>query len=179
MSQHLVITAIGADRAGIGNQVIQLVSKIGCNIVDSRLAIFGNEFTLIMMVSGTNAQIARIEHTLPQLGQELDLATMMKRTSRHREVIQNFTLEAHIVSADKVGLTEGITQFFAQRDIGLDSLSAQTLLANKTPNKEDQFQITLTASLSDEYNLMELQEAFNELCLSLGVNGTLNFLNNG
>ncbi|GAM62025.1 glycine cleavage system transcriptional antiactivator gcvR [Vibrio ishigakensis] len=179
MSQHLVITAVGSDRAGIGNQVIHLVSETGCNIIDSRIAIFGNEFTLIMLVSGNNAQIARVEHALPALGQEQDLITMMKRTSRHRETSQSFTLEAHIQSDDKVGLTEGITHFFAERNIGLDSLSARTLTKDRAQTEDDQFQISLTASLSDEYNLMELQEAFTALCERLGVTGTLNFLNNG
>lgn len=179
MSQHLVITAVGSDRAGIGNQVIHLVSEIGCNIIDSRIAIFGNEFTLIMLVSGNNAQIAKVEHSLPLLGQEQDLITMMKRTSRHREAPQTFTLEANIQASDKIGLTEGITHFFAERRIGLDSLSARTLSKDRAHTDDDQFQISLTASLSEEYNLMELQEGFNDLCLRLGVTGTLNFLNNG
>lgn len=52
MTQHLVITAVGTDRPGICNQVVQLVTQSGCNIIDSRIAMFGEEFTLIMLLSG-------------------------------------------------------------------------------------------------------------------------------
>ncbi|MBO0217233.1 glycine cleavage system transcriptional repressor, partial [Vibrio sp. Vb2880] len=34
MKQHLVLTAVGTDRPGICNQLVQLVTQAGCNIVD-------------------------------------------------------------------------------------------------------------------------------------------------
>ncbi|OBT16918.1 glycine cleavage system transcriptional repressor [Vibrio sp. UCD-FRSSP16_10] len=179
MAQHLVITAIGTDRPGIGNKIIHLVSELGCNIVDSRIALFGNDFTLIMLISGTLSQITRVEHSLPQLGQQHDLITMVKRTSTHSDLMQQFTLEANIQATDKIGLTEQVTHFFADKDIGISSLSARTLTKESTEFGEDQFQITLSASLSEEYNLMQLQEDFTSLCDSLNVKGTLNFINNG
>ncbi|MGU3840932.1 ACT domain-containing protein, partial [Vibrio diabolicus] len=52
MKQHLVLTAVGTDRPGICNQVVHLVTQAVCNIVDSRIAIFGSEFTLIMLLTG-------------------------------------------------------------------------------------------------------------------------------
>ncbi|MEZ9928816.1 glycine cleavage system protein R [Vibrio breoganii] len=179
MAQHLVITAVGTDRPGIGNKIIHLVSDLGCNIIDSRIVLFGNDFTLIMLISGTVSQVTRVEHSLPQLGQEHDLITIVKRTSPHQEIAQGFTLEVNVQATDKIGLTESITHFFADREIGISSLSARTLSKEKTKQGEDQFQISITAFLSNEYNLMQLQEDFTSLCDDLGVKGTLNFINNG
>lgn len=82
MKQHLVLTAVGTDRPGICNQVVKLVTQAGCNIVDSRIAIFGNEFTLIMLLTGNASHITRVETQLPLLGQEHDLITIMKRRLR-------------------------------------------------------------------------------------------------
>ncbi|NOI66640.1 glycine cleavage system protein R [Vibrio sp. 99-8-1] len=178
MSQHLVITAIGTDRPGISNQVIHLVSSAGCNIVDSRIALFGNEFTLIMLVSGTKIQISRVETTLPLLGQEHDLITMMKRTLPHEETKHNYRVEVFIQSDDKQGLTEQFTQFFADREIGLASLSAQTIDKDIVQQKHNQFHISMRASVDSEYNLMQLQEEFNDLCQLLSVEGSLNFIKN-
>lgn len=179
MTQHLVITAVGTDRPGIGNKIIHLVSDFGCNIIDSRVAVLGDEFTLVMLVSGSTSQVAHVEHSLPQLGQEQDLITIVKRTSRHQDKTPRFTLEGHVQAIDKVGLTEHITQFFADKEIGLTSLSARTLAKENTESDQDQFQVSLTATLPAEYNLMQLQEEFNSLCHSLCIKGTLNFLNNG
>ncbi len=178
MNQHLVITAIGTDRPGICNEVIHLVAQAGCNIIDSRIAIFGNEFTLLMLVSGTTNHITRVETTLPLLGQEHDLITMMKRTSTHEPLSNRYTVEVFVESEDRIGLTEQFTQFFADRNIGLSALSAQTVLKNKAHTEKDQFHIALTASVESECNLMQLQEEFDALCHSLSVSGSLNFINN-
>ena len=83
MIHHLVVTAIGTDRTGIVNQVIRHVSECGCNIVDSRLAILGREFTFIMLLSGEWNAITQVEHSLPRKSHELELITLMKRTAPH------------------------------------------------------------------------------------------------
>ncbi len=60
-SQHyLVITALGADRPGIVNTITRHVSSCGCNIEDSRLAMLGDEFTFIMLLSGSCNAISLI-----------------------------------------------------------------------------------------------------------------------
>ncbi len=176
MSQHLVITAMGSDRPGVCNQIVHLVSAAGCNIVDSRIALFGNEFTLIMLISGTIGEITRVETTLPLLGQELNLITIMKRTSPHTEPEHCYTVEVFVESEDRPGLTEHFTHFFADRNIGLASLSAQAINKNKLNLTSDLFQIAVTATVSSECNLMQLQEDFNALCQSLAVQGSLNFI---
>ncbi|MGF1743809.1 glycine cleavage system protein R [Vibrio minamisatsumaniensis] len=178
MTQHLVITAVGTDRPGVCNQVVHLVTQSGCNIMDSRIALFGEEFTLIMLLSGKANNITRVETTLPLLGQEHDLITIMKRTSPHDVHQNSYTLEVFVESDDKLGLTEKFTQFFADRDIGLDSLSAQTINKSKVQLDNDQFHIAITASVQSECNLMQLQEEFNLLCQSLSVHGSLNFIKN-
>lgn len=179
MSQHLVITAVGSDRPGIVNKVVRLVTRAGCNIVDSRIALFGNEFTLIMLINGNNSSITRVETSLPLLGQEHELITIMKRTSPHTEPANTYTVEVFIESADKPGLTEQFTQFFADREIGLASLSAQTIEKEKARQEQDQFHIAMTALVEAERNLMQLQEEFKALCDTLSVSGHLNFIKNG
>ena len=178
MKQHLVLTAVGTDRPGICNHVIKLVTQAGCNIVDSRIALFGNEFTLIMLLTGNAMHIARVEAQLPLLGHEHSLITMMKRTSAHEVLDNSYTLEVFIESEDKIGLTEKFTQFFADKQIGIDSLSAQTINKNKVQLDADQFHIAITASVNAECNLMQLQEDFNQLCHTLNVQGSLNFIKN-
>lgn len=179
MPQHLVITAVGADRPGIVNKIVHLVTKAGCNIVDSRIALFGNEFTLIMLLSGNNSHITRVETSLPLLGQEHELITIMKRTSPHAEIANAYTIEVFVESDDRPGLTEQFTQFFADREIGLASLSAQTIEKEKAGQAQDQFHITMTARVETDCNLMQLQEDFKALCDMLAVSGHLNFIKNG
>ncbi len=178
MPQHLVITAVGEDRPGISNCVTHLVTEAGCNIIDSRIALFGNEFTLIMLLSGNNNSIARVETSLPLISQQHDLITIMKRTSPHTHSENVYRVEVFVESEDKLGLTEKFTEFFAERSIGISTLSAQTISKLKLEKKQDQFHITLVAEVNNDCNLMQLEEEFQSLCTELAVQGSLNFIKN-
>ena len=172
MPQYLVITAVGVDRPGISNKVTRLVTESSCNIVDSRIPSFGSEFTLIMLLSGTANAISRIENTLPLLGLQHDLITMMKRTSPHQDRDIFYTIDAFVESEDRPGLTERFTDFLANRDIDLKTLSAQTL---KKGENQNTFQIQITAEIFQECHIIEIQEQFEALCASLNVSGKINF----
>lgn len=129
MPQQLVVTAIGTDRTGIVSKLARLVTDCNCNITDSRMAIFGGEFTFIMLLSGDPAAISRIEHLLPALGVELDLTTMTKRTGlhQHREVAAHYVLE--YTGPDRVGTLGAITGLLASRQVYIGSLQSQSKTA--------------------------------------------------
>ncbi|USD65946.1 ACT domain-containing protein [Vibrio sp. SCSIO 43136] len=178
MLQHLVLTAVGSDRPGISNLITHLVTDAGCNIVDSRIAVFGSEFTLIMLLSGNSNALTRVETTLPLFGQQHDLLTMMKRTATHEVADHCYRVEAFVESDDKLGLTETFTQFFAERNIGLSTLSAQTINKNKIATSSDKFQIAIVALVESDCNLMQLEEEFLSLCTESNVLGNINFIKN-
>jgi glycine cleavage system transcriptional repressor len=126
MPQQLVVTAIGPDKTGIVSKLARLVTECNCNIIDSRMAIFGNEFTFIMLLAGDLAAISRIEHLLPALGLELDLTTMTKRTTgRPRtQVVAHYVLEYK--GPDRVGTLGAITGLLAAHNIYIGSLQSAT-----------------------------------------------------
>ncbi len=125
-THQIVLTAIGEDRSGIVSELTQLVSDCHCNIIDSRIAILGNELTFIMLLSGDMSAISRIEHTLPTKGMELGLLTMMKRTSSHNqsEFCAGYTLE--YTGIDTPGTLSKVTRFFADSNINICSLKSDT-----------------------------------------------------
>lgn len=100
---------------------------------------------------------------------------MMKRTSPHQEKDIFYTIDAFIESEDRPGLTEKFTDFLANRDIDLKTLSAQTL---KKSENQNTFQIQITAEIFKECHIIEIQEEFESLCASLNVSGKINFYKN-
>lgn len=130
MPQQLVVTAIGADRTGIVSKIARLVTDCQCNIIDSRMAIFGAEFTFILLISGETSGINRVEHLLPNLGLELELTTMTKRTSAH----QNKAVAAYYIldysGPNKVGTLGAITGFLASREVYIGSLQSSVRVDN-------------------------------------------------
>jgi glycine cleavage system transcriptional repressor len=128
MAQQLVVTAIGTDRTGIVSQLARLVSDCNCNIVDSRMAIFGNEFTFIMLLSGDAAAISKIEYLLPSSGLALDLLTMTKRTSAHKPQPLSKPFQLSYTGPDKVGTLGTMSSLLADHQVYIGSLRSETLM---------------------------------------------------
>ena len=65
--RHLVLSALGPDRPGLVADITHYVTERGGNIEDSRMAVFGGEFGVMMLVSGTADEIGRFARETPQL----------------------------------------------------------------------------------------------------------------
>lgn len=163
MTHHLVVTAIGENRAGIVNEVARHVTDCGCNIVDSRLGIFGNEFTFILLLSGSWNQITRLETTLPLFGQSQELITMMKRTQVLSQPSYALSADVAMVLADRPGIVNRCTQFFSDRGWDIQAMQSQTLSGDETGKFQAHFQLNLPDQLSDE----EAGDTFDRLCREL------------
>ncbi|MFT5163995.1 MAG: glycine cleavage system transcriptional repressor, partial [Alteromonadaceae bacterium] len=123
-TQYLVVTAIGTDRTGIISDLTRLVNDCSCNILDSRMAIFGLEFTFIMLLSGDRMAISKVENSLPSTSHELGLLTMMKRTSRHEVPADNQSYVIDYIGPDIPGTLSNVTQFLATKHISVSCLKA-------------------------------------------------------
>src|SRR6185369_14254311 len=52
MKQHLAVSAIGSDRTGMVHDLTRVISDCGGSISESRMASLGNEFAMLVLVSG-------------------------------------------------------------------------------------------------------------------------------
>ncbi|PCI61441.1 MAG: transcriptional regulator [Gammaproteobacteria bacterium] len=167
MSQYLVLTAIGADRTGIVSELTKLACECGCNILDSRMAIFGNEFSFIMLLNGNSRSINQIELRLPKLAHSLELITMMKRTSgyKKRNLTQHF--EVTYAGIDQPGVLKAVTAFFAARKIDISSLNSHIDINNNQTNSH------ILIALTDKVSIDHLENEFLQLCEQIGVQGCI------
>ncbi|WP_440875892.1 glycine cleavage system protein R [Thalassotalea sp. PLHSN55] len=171
MSEYLVLTAMGADRTGAVSELTKLACSCGCNILDSRMAIFGLEFTFIMFLTGDAKAINKIESKLPMLSQKLELITMMKRTSGYKQ--RNFTSHYQVEYAgiDQPGILKSVTAFLAARNIDISSLKSD--IDPDTNHMCAQIQIALTNNDSIE----QIESDFFQLCQQIDVQGTITKVN--
>ena len=51
-NNYLVITASGEDKVGLVDRLSSKITESGCNIEESRMAVLGDQFALIMLISG-------------------------------------------------------------------------------------------------------------------------------
>lgn len=164
-NQQLVLTAIGEDRSGIVSELTQLVSDCHCNIIDSRIAILGSEFTFIMLLTGDMAAISRVEHTLPIKSMELGLLTMMKRTNSHHdcEFCAGYNLE--YTGIDTPGTLSKVTKFFAEQNVSIASLKSDTY----PRDEEIEMRCELELNLPTDIDLDDFKIQFDALSRTLDV----------
>jgi glycine cleavage system transcriptional repressor len=165
MIHHLVVTAIGTDQTGIVNKVTRHISECGCNIVDSRLAILGNEFTFVMLLSGDWNAITQLEHSLPRKSHELDLITLMKRTSPHTITHYPMQAEAEILTRDEPGIISQCTQFFSDQGWDVHALQSETIHQAPANLLRASFQLRLPVASSGS----EEEHSYAEFCQRLGA----------
>jgi glycine cleavage system transcriptional repressor len=167
MSQYLVLTAMGSDRTGCVSELTKLASECGCNISDSRMAIFGLEFTFIMLLNGDNRAINKLEVRLPMVAHSLDLITMMKRTSGHKtyDLVEHY--QAEYTGIDQPGILKAMTAFFATRKIDISSLKSE--IDPKTNNMSACISFALTQKIS----IKDIEKDFFELCEQIAVQGCI------
>ncbi|MBK4715492.1 MULTISPECIES: glycine cleavage system transcriptional repressor [Tenebrionibacter/Tenebrionicola group] len=178
-SQHyLVITALGADRPGIVNTITRHVSSCGCNIEDSRLAMLGDEFTFIMLLSGTWNAITLIESTLPLKGAELDLLIVMKRTNSHPRLDMPTTVRVQVQVPDSPHLIERFTDLFDKHEMNIAELISRTQPASgREKTHASELYIQIAAHSPAQNDATNIEQAFKDLCTELNAQGTISVVN--
>ena len=168
---HLVITALGADRPGIVNTITRHVSRCGCNIDDSRLALLGDEFTFIMLLSGSWNAIGLIESTLPLKGAELELLIIMKRTRVDTHPPRPETTWIEVEVPDTPGIIERFTDLLDQNQMNIAELVSRIKPAQENTPPTLYIQMTAHSALPRQRNLFE--RAFHQLCTELKAQGSI------
>src|SRR5689334_1184867 len=84
----VVLSALGPDRPGLVARVTAFLTERGANIEESRMAILGGEFGLMLLASGAGEVIGRLEREREGLERETGMAILLRRTrdpAQHRQ----------------------------------------------------------------------------------------------
>lgn len=126
MAQQLIVTILGADKTGILSEIATLVANNNCNILDSRQAVYGQEFSFTMILEGNQGAISRLECSLPLFCQQHDLLSMLKRTRQHEKQNIERVIGVEFSGTDAAGLMKEITGFFASRNASIGAFRQKT-----------------------------------------------------
>jgi len=122
---YAVLTAIGADRVGIVDDLSGLVAARSCNNEESRMAVLGGEFAVIMLISGPPGAIERLSGDLASAGARLGLRVEMKSTREPAaEAGRPYLLET--VSLDTPGIVHTVTAVLRKHGVNIESLETDT-----------------------------------------------------
>ncbi|HEY2409721.1 MAG TPA: ACT domain-containing protein [Polyangiaceae bacterium] len=122
---YLVLTAVGPDRPGLVNEIARVVLDAGANLEDSRMAILGGEFALLVLVSGPPQATAAIEAQAAALGNRLGLRILIKSTSAERAVRDFLPYHLRVSGVDRPGIVQRVAAVLAKRGVNVASLESR------------------------------------------------------
>lgn len=171
MSNFLVISALGHDRAGLVSELSDFILNAGCNIEDSRMSILGGEFAIIMMVSGAWNNIAKLEDHLPVVQDKLGLIITGQRTESRQLTQEEIPYNIEVVSLDHPGIVQKITGFFSHRNINIYDLYTTSHRAAHTGSP--MFALNMTVEIPAATHISSLRDQFMEFCDELNLDAIM------
>jgi glycine cleavage system transcriptional repressor len=159
---YLVLTAVGPDRPGLVNDLSSLVCDAGASIEDSRMAILGGEFAMILLIHGPAGVIERVKEVGPRLEAELGLGCILKETSPPHSATDYLAYRIEVSGADRPGIVHAIAEILARRGINVASLESRLSYApfSATPL----FVLDATLQVPSKTALAELRRELSATC---------------
>ncbi len=171
METHLVISAIGKDRPGIVDALSQTVLDCGCNIGDSRMAVLGGEFAVIMVLSGNWNSVAKLESALSRLEKKLDLQVQCKRTEPRTGTDNLIPYGVEVVAVDHPGIVHDVANFFARRSINIEDVYTSRYPAPHTG--APMFTLHMTVGIPADTSIATVRGEFMDFCDELNLDAML------
>jgi glycine cleavage system transcriptional repressor len=159
--EHLVITAVGPDRVGLVEQISQFLLKEGCNIEDSKMAVFCGEFTIILLVSGKADALERVAQSLDSLKSQTGLTLFSKRAASRVPLEAALPCRLLASCLDHPGVVHQFSALLSRLGVNIESLETKTTIAamSGTPI----FQLDARLSVPSRVNLHSLRQQLDEI----------------
>lgn len=167
----LAITASGDDKVGLVDHFSRRITEAGCNIEQSRMAVLGGQFAILMLLSGAWNALSRLEGQLDAIGQDLGLAIVHKRT-RAREAGEPLVpYQVEVVSLDHPGIVQSLAGFFAKRHINIEEMATDSYPAPHTGTT--MFSVHITVGIPASTHIANLRSDFLDHCDDLNLDATI------
>jgi glycine cleavage system transcriptional repressor len=158
----LVVSAVGPDRPGLVREISRAIHGAGANLEDSRMAILGGEFALIVLVRGPLAALQAIENQASELGERLGLRIVTKPTSRGAERRDFLPYSLRVTGVDRPGIVQSVAAILA--DHGVNVASLESRLAYAPLSGTPMFVLEAELQVPSELALSKLRRELGAAC---------------
>ncbi len=169
-NNFLVITASGEDKVGLVDRLSSKITECGCNIEESRMAVLGDQFALIMLLSGPWHAFSKIEGQMESLGDQLGLTIIHKRTRQRERTQPAVPYRVEVLAMDHPGIVRNLAAFFSRNGINIEELQTDTYPAPHTGTP--MFSVTMTVGIHADVHIPTLRGNFLDYCDDLNLDAS-------
>lgn len=158
---HLILTATGPDQVGLVAKISQFVSKHGCNIEDSKMAVFCGEFAVIVLISGDTSGLVKVANQYHEVEAETGLSIVIKTPAIRKDSPSFLPYKLKASCMDHPGIVYQISDLLSRLGINIESMETKTYSApvSGTPL----FQLEAELAVPVRTNIGRLREQFAEI----------------
>ncbi len=167
MSQLIVLSAVGTDQPGVVQAISKAILDCGGNIEESRMTALGEEFAVLMLISGNWHTSAKLETALKKLETSKNLSISLKKTGARREHEESIPYGVDVVCLDQPGIVYHLSEFFAVRNMEICDLATRRYAAPHTG--APMFAVQMTVSIPAATSIAQLRDEFLDLCEQLNL----------
>jgi glycine cleavage system transcriptional repressor len=160
--RYMVLTAVGPDRPGLVQEIASIIHEAKGNLEDSRMAILGGEFALILLFSGSLEAISQIEQQVPALESRLGLRASLKETKRPAGTAQFLPYRLRVTGVDRPGIVAAVSKVLAGRGINVASLESR--VQNAPLSGTPMFVLAAELQVPSEVALSSLRRDIASVC---------------
>ena len=171
MEQLIVISAVGGDRTGVVHDLTQIIMDCGGSIKDSRMTTLGEEFAMLLLVSGNCHSVSRMEQDLTRFADDKGLVIQLKRTQPKQPSKELLPYAIEIVCLDQLGIVHNLAGFFAGHSIEIVEVTTRSYPAAHTGTT--MFSVQMFINIPAAIHIAVLREEFMEFCDRLNLDAIM------
>lgn len=171
MSQLIVLSAVGTDRAGIVDDITGVILDCGGNIDESRMTTLGAEFAVLMLISGNWHTLSKLEKALDKLSAGGALTISIRKTDERRSADDCMPYAIDVVSLDQPGIVFNLAHFFASRDIEIADVATKRYPAAHTG--APMFSLQMSVNIPGSVPIAQVRDEFLEVCDQLNLDSIM------
>lgn len=171
-THYAVLTAIGADRPGLVDEVTAFILRCGGNLEESRLVNLHGQFAMMLLVTGDAAAMDGLREGLDELARDSGVhAQLTPADQGGSAVAARLPYRLTTTAMDHPGLVQSVAHALRALDVNIES--AETTLAHAPVTGAPVFAMELVVSVPAGLAVAELREAVGEVCDTLNMDWQL------
>lgn len=157
----VVLTAVGSDRPGLVSELSTAIHGEGANIEDSRMAILGGEFALVLLFSGDADVVTRVEAASKKVADGLGLSVFFRETqpAPRRD---SLAYRLRVSGLDHPGIVQRVSNVLSRFEINVASLDTSVVNAPMTGTPT--FVLKADIDVPPTVSLSKAREALSTSC---------------
>ena len=128
-NRYIAVSAMGHDRIGLADDIVSWIEAAGGNVEESKMAVLGGEFAVIMLVSGNSGIVDILIDEAPSRAQELGIRLDAAETTAPHVTAGGRPYFVESVSLDSPGIVHAVTREIRSMGISIEDLETSSSCA--------------------------------------------------